>query len=306
MNTSPIRRHPLLLVTLLGALAAPAFARPCEGDGGGGSCPHHGGKGKDDGDRRGPRMGIHHLLEGVELRADQREAVLQLHKEAMADRSLVEATTKAYRDELAKGVRSGTFDRAALDKLLTKTAEDLSALPPVHVKMLARLHAILDKGQRAQVAEKIASLPPMAMHEGATNGEGKQEHGGRRGRGGREHHRGGPEMHRFHRLAEELDLTRAQRESIFKAFHDRMRGEHEGHARSAMHNEMKQRHQALAARFRAETFTVTDADRIPAAHASKRIAHMTTFAVVAAPELTVNQRLKLADHIEAGRTDDEP
>lgn len=305
MNASSIRRRPLLLAALLATLAVPALARPCDDAK---SCDHHDGKGKGGAaEHHGPRRGIHHLLEGVELRADQREAILQLHKEAMADRSLVEATTKDYRAELAKGVRSGNFDASALDKVLAKTSEELSALPPVHVKMLARLHAILDKSQRALVAEKLAATPPAGMHDAEK--DGAQEHGGGKhghGHGRGEHHRGGPAMHRFERFAEELDLSRAQREAIFKAFHERMRSEHAGHGRAAMHHEMQKRHQALAERFRADTFTVTDADRVPAALAGKRIAHLTTFATVATRELTVNQRLKFAEHIEAGRTDDEP
>lgn len=315
MNASPRRLFPMFFAAAIGATIPPAFARDHEGCDGGKSCPHHEGKGHGGGEGRGSRLGLHHLLEGVDLRADQRDAVMQLHKEAMADRSTLEATTKAYRDELAKGVRSGSFDSATLDKLLAKTADDLAALPPVHVKMLARLHAILDKNQRAQVAEKIAAMQPMGMHGGdpgdAADKPDKRGRGdagavGKHGRGGREHRRGGPGMHRFERFAEELELSRAQREAIFKAFRDRMRADHANGPRSAMHHEMQKRHQALAERFRAETFTVTEADRIPAALAGKRIAQLTTFAVIATPELTVNQRLKFADHIEAGRTDDEP
>jgi Spy/CpxP family protein refolding chaperone len=298
MNASHRIRRPLVVAALAGLLAAPAFARPHEGGAGEKSCEHH--EGNPHGGAHGPRLGIHHLLEGVELRADQREAVMQLHKEAMNDRTLVEAATKAYREELAKGVRSGSFDSAALDKLLAKTTEELAALPPVHVKMLARLHAILDKAQRAQVAEKLAAMPP---HEGGKHGGGK--HAGKHGaHAGGEH--GGHGMHALERFFEDLDLSRAQREAIAKAFHTRMRAQHEGPPPAAMHAEMEKRHRALAERFRAESFAVTDADRIPPAMASRRLAHLTTFAVVATPELSVNQRLKVAERIEAGRTDDEP
>lgn len=302
MTASSNHRHPLILVALLGTLAAPALARPCDDSK---SCSHHDGEGKGASAHHGPRVGIHHLLEGVDLRPDQREATVQLHREAMADRSLVEATTKKYREELAKGVRAGTVDGAALEKLLATTSAELAALPPVHVKMLARLHAILDKGQRAQVAAKLAATSPAAPPD-ADKGDGREHGEGKRGHGGREHHHGGRGMHRFQRFAEDLDLTRAQREAIFKAFHDRMRSELAGHDRSARHHEMETRRGALAERFRADTFTVTDTDRIPSAFASERIAHLTTFAAIATPQLTVNQRLKFAEHIEAGRTDDEP
>lgn len=306
MNVARLR-HALPVFAIGLALAAPRLARAHEGRGGScdGNCEHHRKRG---GEPHGPRLGIHHLLEGVELRAEQREAVMKLHRAAMDDREVVQGATKAYRVELAKQVRAGAVDEGSLEKLRIKTADDLAALPPVHVAMLAKLHAILDKGQRAQVAEKLAQVHPGGPgHEppaDANEGKGRPRHHGAHGHErGRE---GGPGMHRLQEFAEELELTPSQRGTIFKAFHERMKSEHARAEHQAVRAEMDKRHQALAERFRADTFAVTDADKIPAEMAGRRIAHMSTLAIVATPTLTVNQRLKLAEKIEQGRQDDEP
>jgi hypothetical protein len=174
--------------------------------------------------------------------------------------------------------------------------------------MLAKLHAILDKNQRAQVAEKLVKMPPGGSGQEAPpeapEGKGRPRHHGAHGHErGRE---GGPGMHRLHEFADELELTPSQRDTIFKAFHERMKNEHARAEHQAVRAEMERRHQALGERFRADTFAVTDADKIPAELAGRRIAQMSSLAIVATPTLTVNQRLKLAEKIEQGRQDDEP
>jgi Spy/CpxP family protein refolding chaperone len=306
MNVARLR-HALPVFVIGLVLAAPRLARAHEGRGGScdGSCEHHR---KHEGGHHGMRLGIHHLLEGIELRAEQREAIMKLHRAAMDDREVVQGATKAYRMELAKQVRAGAVDESSLEKARIKAADELAALPPVHVGMLAKLHAILDKGQRAQVAEKLVKMPPGGPgHEAppeAPEGKGRPRHHGAHGHErGRE---GGPGMHRLQEFADELELTPSQRETIFKAFRDRMKGEGGRAEHQAMRAELEKRHRALAERFRADTFAATDADKIPAELAGVRIAHMSSLAIVATPTLTVNQRLKLAEKIEQGRQDDEP
>jgi Spy/CpxP family protein refolding chaperone len=310
MNVARFRHAlPVLSIGLATALAivTPRIAHAHEGHGGScdGSCEHHR---KHDGDHHGPRLGIHHLLEGVELRAEQREALMKLHRAAMDDREVVQGATKAYRIELAKQVRAGAVDESSLEKLRAKTAADLAALPPVHVGMLAKLHAILDRTQRAQVADKLAKTPPGGPGREpppeAPEGKKRPRHHGAHGHDrGRE---GGPGLHRLHAFADELDLTPSQRDAIAKALHERMTSERTRAEHQAMRAEMEKRHQALAERFRADTFAVTDADKLPAELAGGRIAHLSSLAVVATPTLTVNQRIKLAEKIEQGRQDDEP
>jgi Spy/CpxP family protein refolding chaperone len=307
MNVARFRRAlPMFSIGLASAcaLVAPRTAHAHEDHGGAcdGSCEHHR---EHEGERRhGGRLGIHYLLEGVAIRADQREAIMTLHRAAMDDREVVQSATKPYRAELARQVRAGAVDEASLEKLRLEAAEDLAALPPVHVGMLAKLHAILDKSQRAHVAERLANAPPGRPHReppaDATEGRGRPRHHGARG------HEPGPGVHRLQRFAEELELTPSQRDTIFKAFRDRMKSDDARTERQAIRAEMERRHEALAERFRADAFAVTDADKIPAKLASDRIGRMSSLAIVATPSLTVNQRVKLAEKIEQGRQDDEP
>lgn len=257
------------------------------------------------GEHHGHRRGIHHLLEGIQLRPEQRDAVMRLHREAMNDRVVVENATKPYRNELAKELRAGSFDRVILERLLAASAQDLGTLPPVHVQMLAKLHVILDPAQRTQVADKLSKMPPM-MGPGEHPGGGGKAQGRGRGHGPNGEH--GPGGHAFfHKFTEDLDLTPSQRDAIAKAIHERMTAEKSGDEHAAMRAEMEARSKDLAERFRKDTFVVTDADNMPISMAAKHLGHLGDFTMVAAPILTVNQRQKLADHIEQGRHDlDEP
>lgn len=249
------------------------------------------------GEHHGHRRGIHHLLEGIQLRPEQRDAVMRLHVEAMNGRVAVENATKPYRSELAKELRAGSFDRVVLDRLLAASAQDLGTLPQVHVQMLAKLHAILDPAQRAQVADKLSKSPPMMGPPGEHPSGGGKAQGRGRGHGPN----GGHAF--FHKFTEDLDLTPSQRDAIAKAIHERMTAEKPGEEHAAMRAEMEARSKDLAERFRKDTFVVTDADKMPIAMAAKHLGHLGDFTMVAAPILTVNQRQKLADHIEQGRHD---
>lgn len=254
------------------------------------------------GEHHGQGRGIHHLLEGIQLRPEQRDAVMRLHREAMSDRVVAESATKPFRNELAKELRAGSFDRVILDRLLAASAQDLGTLPPVHVQMLAKLHAILDPAQRAQVADKLSKMPPMMGPPGEHPGGGGKANGRGRGHGPNGEH--GPGGHAFfHKFTEDLDLTPSQRDAIAKAIHERMTTEKSGDEHAAMRAEMEARSKDLAERFRKDTFVVTDADKMPIAMAAKHLARLGEFTMVAAPILTMNQRQKLADHLEQGQHD---
>ncbi len=299
-------------VTALAPRAAYAHGRhggACDG-----ACEHPRDRGAD---HDGPRLGIHRLLEGVELRAEQREAVTKLHRAAMDDRELVHGATRAYRAELARQVRAGAIDEKALDGLRIEAAANLAALPPVHVTMLAKLHAILDKPQRAQVAERLVAPPRGPERDddrgGPEGGRGERDDPPGKGDAGRpRHHHGahgherGPGMHRLRALAEELALTPSQHDAIREAMHAAMKARYGRADHRALRAEMERRHQGLAERFRADTFAVTDADKVPAELAAGRVAHLSVLPIVATPTLTPNQRMRLAETIERGRQDDEP
>jgi Spy/CpxP family protein refolding chaperone len=254
--------------------------------------------GHHEGAHHGGGRGIHHLVEGVNLRPEQREAVMRLQREAMNDHEAIENLTKPYRVELAREVRGGAFDRALLDKLIAATAGDIAALPPAHAHLLAKLHSILDPAQRAQVADKLAKGPPM-MGMGMGPGGDHDHKGPGRRHGGK--HEGGPGAHRMEKFTEDLDLTPSQRDALMKAMHDLKDAKKGDEDHAAMRAEMEARHKALAERFRKDTFAVTEADKVPPAMATRPLSHLGEFAITATPILTVNQRQKLATHIEEGR-----
>ncbi len=261
---------------------------------------------------RHPR-GMHHLLEGVALRPDQRDALERARGERRTENESVQRATAGFRAELARQVRAGAFQLPPLESLAAQASTELATAPDGHVLRLARLHAVLDPSQRAQVAERLVRAPKAAAPDrshGPDEGRDGDEGAGPRDGAERGHPHGGghgmgPGMHRAHRLLESLDLSTAQRATIRRALHERMRGEHSGPEETEMRGELHARMEVLAARFRAERFVPSEADRVPARTAGRRLTHLAIFAMTTTPHLTLTQRHALAARLEAGPDDDD-
>lgn len=96
-------------------------------------------------------------LSHVTLRPEQRALVDGIRKEAASKHAAVKKAKKALLEGLASQIGTGKFDRqamqSAVDELMLKVMEEAKA----QRSALDKLHALLDKNQRAQLATAIES-----------------------------------------------------------------------------------------------------------------------------------------------------
>lgn len=248
---------------------------------------------------KGPLGRFARVLSEMELRADQQKTVDAL----MADlEQKAEPIRKAKADgakELAKQVRAGKVDRAALEAQRDAIAKAAEAMVPAIQDAANKLHATLDADQREALIEKVRE------HRGH-HGGGKH-HGPGEARGPGEHRVGpGGRMAQMKEMAERLGITEAQRDQIrdaMKASFEQHKGE-----KGDMHakfEEGREKMKAFAEAFVSDSFNAKEFDfKGPLSgmmhHGGGRMLH---FVETAMPILNAEQRVKLADEIEARAAD---
>jgi Spy/CpxP family protein refolding chaperone len=211
------------------------------------------------------------------LSADQQQKIAGLRATLQQQAAPVVAARAKLGAEIASEVRAGKIDETRIQPLVDQVSAARAATQPARQQALNTLHDTLDASQRQALVD---GMPARAA---GWHGKGKMK----------EH---------MEKLAAELGLTDAQRDTI-RATLKAERGEGAEHSHEHRdHAEGKGRMQARAAAFVADKFDAASLDvgarPDMAKHFSKR---MTRFLEAAVPVLTADQREALASKI-ASRT----
>ncbi len=178
---------------------------------------------------------IGEALGQVALRADQRAQLESLAAEAEARHASGLVARQDLAEALAQQVASGTLDRAALAPKVDAMAAEARASEQKDRAAFEAVHALLDPGQRAELAEALES-------------GGRGAHEGHDWKPGMGHHPG-------QQWADDLQLTDAQRETFQQILQDSFEGHRADgeHGRGFAHGAM--RGKAILEAFKADTFS---------------------------------------------------
>lgn len=217
---------------------------------------------------RGMRGFFAHALDKIDLRADQKAQIASIKKELRAEAAPVRDAKKELAEALASQIESGAIDEAALQPKETKLANAVEATKPDLEAALDKLHSVLDASQRKAFVEHLRM-------------------------GGIEKEEGLGHAH-MKKIAEELGLTKEQKEAI----HEEMKGEMQGRGqgRKGERGATRERMQEIAAAFEGESFDAKQLDvgKDMSAMATKGIDRVVKLAAITVPKLTPEQRTKLA------------
>jgi Spy/CpxP family protein refolding chaperone len=203
----------------------------------------------------------------VTLRPAQRAQIDAIKKEAGAKHAAVKKAKKALLEALASQVGTGKLDRAgiqqSIDEMMLATMEEAKA----HRAALDKLHALLDKAQRAQLAAAI---------EARTAKTDDDKHPGRE---------------EMRRLTDVLKLTPEQRAKVAAFFKDQTKDDREHGAQA------KAREHKMLEAFKGDKY---DADKVvpPSAVRAQTQQEVSRLLAVVAhvlPVLTPEQRKVAAD-----------
>ena len=132
-------------------LAAMRRARRCHGGGGwhGGWRHHH-----HHGGRR--RWMLHHMLRRIDASPAQERAIVD-ELEKLEERVwTARRGMKDGREDLAAAIRGHVLDDAALGAVLGRLDSTTHEVRDAGIEALRNIHAVLDDGQRAQVADMLS------------------------------------------------------------------------------------------------------------------------------------------------------
>jgi Spy/CpxP family protein refolding chaperone len=212
----------------------------------------------------------------TDLRPDQTQAINGIRASLQQQAAPVMAARAKLGAEIASEVRAGKIDETRIQPLVDQVSAAHTANLPAIQQAMNTLHDTLDATQRQALVD--------GMHAKAAGWHGK-----------------GQMKERMEKMADELGLTDAQRDSIKATLHAE-RAAHEAQA-GAEHPDRaagKEHMQALAAAFVADKFDAASLNvgvhQGMATHFSKR---MTRFLEAAVPVLTADQRNTLATKIES-------
>ncbi|MCA9586043.1 MAG: Spy/CpxP family protein refolding chaperone [Myxococcales bacterium] len=145
----------------------------------------------------------------VPLRAEQRTELEKIATDADARHAPLAAARKDLMVTLADQVAKGQIDRAVLDAKMTQMRTDAERVRAEDGASLAKVHALLDKDQRAAFADALDARFEKFGHGHHAKGAPHAAH-----------HKGGfaGGFGHMKALADELKLTDEQKEKIFATF----------------------------------------------------------------------------------------
>ncbi len=280
----PARMTPVILAALLAAGALPACAS---------SASIEQPANQASGETRAPlavtahgpmKLGVEALGE-VPLRADQRQTIEQMVKDAetrhQAQRKAREDLTLAVADQ----VQAGAIDRTALQPRIDAAAAAYEQSRPQDRADLEKLHALLTPEQRIAFVDTLRAKMEQRHHRhaGAAAGAHKGAHRGHMG---------------MKKWAEALGLTDAQRSAIRDKFIARLQPQggaavagQAGQAFAKMH-EVHERLEKILDAFKTDHFVMDEvAPPVDAKQMANEFAdHAIDFVQTVLPELTPAQR----------------
>jgi Spy/CpxP family protein refolding chaperone len=221
-----------------------------------------------------PARFVRQALAHVSLRADQKAEIDRLANEAETRHAGIERARQLLNVAIAEQVQAGKIDRAALQPPIGALLASIEQTRPADRAAIVRLHDILDKQQRSQLADAMqASF---------------REHKGRH-----------PGMHEMRGIAKDLGLTEQQEQQIraaIRAYFDGGHGKGTGHWKEA-----REQGAALLDSFRQDQFSLDQnaATLWSGERVQRRVGRLIDIAEAALPILTVEQRARAAELIRA-------
>lgn len=220
-------------------------------------------------------------LDDLQLKPAQRQIVEKVRGDVRASMEPVQQARKALMVEVADGVAAGSIDDSKVDAGISKMEQEIQRATPALQDAMNRIHAALDPQQRRALVEGMRA-------RGSALREKAEERGGVRG----------IVRARLRRLADTLELTPHQRAAIrdnAKAEFRDMRGAFDPEVRQ----QHAQRMRTIGEAFMTESFDARhlDVGREAPAASRKISTGMTRLVKVVLPELTPDQRSKLAGMI---------
>jgi hypothetical protein len=122
-----------------------------DGPGDGARHDHHGG---------GGRWFLRGLFERLDTSPGQEKVILDAVNEARAAGTAARGEVGRTRADVAKAVRSASFDETLIGETFARHDSELETLRKAVVGSMAKIHAVLDDKQREKLAEMIESGRP--------------------------------------------------------------------------------------------------------------------------------------------------
>jgi Spy/CpxP family protein refolding chaperone len=160
-------------------------------------------------------------LRDVKLRAEQRTQIDQIKKDAREQHAALRASRRVLLEATASQMEAAKFDRSSLKAPVDAMMQAFTKDSRVERTALDKLHAVLDKDQRAQLASAIEAQ----LGHGALLDAGD-----------------------VRRLAEDLKLDKEQRDHLTAWFKDQSKTDKESRAQA------KERERKLLDAFKADKF----------------------------------------------------
>jgi Spy/CpxP family protein refolding chaperone len=217
-------------------------------------------------------------LAKLNLKPEQKTEIDKLVSEATARHQAVAKARGTLKDAVAAQLASGTFDRGALSTPIQGLETAVAQTRTADRAALVRLHAVLDAGQRAALADEIEAAF-------------KSKKSARWSKKGGNHH-----GFKAREWARDLALTEEQVDRIQSAMRDKFEARGEG-----KRGDRRARFEAsrrLLESFRGEKFTL-DEGSLPFDGKRDRVGRMLDVLEVAVPTLTPEQRKRAADKLRA-------
>ena len=135
----------------------------------GGGCGHRGGGWDRDGwgDREGygrgggfgPTIFLRGLFERLDTSPGQEKVIKEAIEELRSSGSKVKDELRASRADVAKAVKSPSFDETVMGELFARHDTSIEEMRRAVVGAIGKVHAVLDDRQRERLAEMIESGP---------------------------------------------------------------------------------------------------------------------------------------------------
>jgi len=214
------------------------------------------------------------------LRDDQRQAIEQIKVAMKGPRQAAKTARGEYAAVLAAQIQSGGVNPAILQLKASQVVTTAMAESVAAKAGLAKLHDVLDKSQREELANGIEAR--MDRH-----GQGAQ---GRPHAGGQGKRHGGAG-----KLAKELSLSDAQKEQV----KDILKEEHQAHKNPQGRANAKAQHKAMLESFKQDSFTPSMDASAAGTRAKERVMVYTETVQKIVPILTAEQKVTFAEKMKA-------
>ena len=118
----------------------------------------------------GPRAWLRGLFYRLQTTPGQEKEIVAAVEDLMETWKKMRGEVKSWKDEVSASLAGDQLDEGRLQQLFERQRGGVEPLQTAFAKTLARIHEVLDGGQRKQFAELIAAGPMAYTHFGGYHG----------------------------------------------------------------------------------------------------------------------------------------